>query len=121
MEIKIIDIDFSVCKISSAEGIGLPGEFVFFAKTDDEISLVCETASVPENALAAEHGFRAMKIQGVLDFSLIGILSKIAAILADGGIGIFVVSTYNTDYILVKEDKLAEAARLLEENGYSIV
>lgn len=82
---------------------------------------MCLTGSVPNNATACEHGWKAFKIQGVLDFSLIGILSKISTLLADNKIGIFAISTYNTDYILVKQENYDKASKLLVEAGYKFV
>lgn len=82
---------------------------------------MCLTESVPTNTTERDDGWKAMRIQGQLDFSLIGILSKISAILAENKIGIFVVSTYNTDYILVKAMQYDEALKQLERKGYSIV
>ena len=96
-------------------------EFYFVGKTGEEISLVCITENTPLNTLKREDGWKAFRIQGVLDFSLIGILSKISTILAENKIGIFVVSTYNTDYILVKKENFDRALGLLKEKGYVIV
>ena len=62
--------------------------------------LVCMTEHVPDNVTERDDGWKAFRIEGVLDFSLIGILSKISALLAENEIGIFAISTYNTDYIL---------------------
>lgn len=121
MEIKTIDRDFSVCKVSDYSGIELDNEFVFTAHTDEEKSLVCPTQNVPANTIAREDGWRAFRIQGVLDFSLIGIISEISALLADNRIGIFVISTYNTDYIFVKKEAMTRAVSVLAENGYEIV
>lgn len=121
MELKRLDHDFSVCKIENLREIDLSQECYFIGKTDEEISLVCMTEFVPKNVLEKEDGWKAFRIQGVLDFSLIGILSKISTILADNKIGIFVVSTYNTDYILVKEKDFENALLILEKEGYSII
>ena len=96
-------------------------EFFFLGKTDEEISLVCVTEQTPEDTVEREDGWKAFRIQGVLDFSLIGILSKISAILAEHKIGIFVVSTYNTDYVLVKQENYDRALSVLEEQGYVVV
>lgn len=79
-------------------------EYSFIGKTDEEKSLVCITDEVPANVIQRDDGWKAFRIQGVLDFSLIGILAKIAAALADNGISIFAVSTYNTDYVLMKRE-----------------
>lgn len=79
------------------------------------------TIDTPRNTIEREDGWRGFRIQGVLDFSLIGILSKLSAILADNGIGIFAVSTFNTDYILVKEKNFEKALDVLADNGYTVV
>ncbi|MDO4512780.1 MAG: ACT domain-containing protein, partial [Lachnospiraceae bacterium] len=82
---------------------------------------VCETKSVPTNTIERDDGWKCFRIQGVLDFSLIGILAKISRLLAENEIGIFAVSTYNTDYILVKEDNYDKALKALAKAGYDIV
>lgn len=120
MELKIIDQDFSICKVEDLSQIDYSDKFCFVEKTDEELSLVCSTNLVPKNVIECDNGWRAFRIQGILDFSLIGILSKISTLLAENKIGIFVVSTYNTDYILVKEGNLEESIKILELNGYAI-
>lgn len=115
MEIEVLDIEFSVCKV---ESFGELGEFFFAARTDEENSLVCPTACVPENTSAREDGWGAFRICGTLDFSLVGILAKIASLLAENGVSIFAVSTYNTDYVLTKD--IEKAVSVLAENGYVI-
>lgn len=96
-------------------------EFYFIGRTDEEISLVCKTEDTPAETAERDDGWKGFRIQGTLDFSLIGILSKLSGILADHKIGIFAVSTYNTDYILVKEKNFERALEVLESEGYSIV
>ena len=118
MTLQALPQSLTVCKIPSLNEIDLTKEIFFIAKTDEEISLVCETCCVPSNTSHREDSWRAFRIQGVLDFSLIGILSKITAILAENQIGIFAVSTYNTDYILVKEENFEKSMRALDEAGY---
>ena len=121
MEIKIIPYNFSVCKVIDYSLVNLNTEFMFTGRTDEEKSLVCLTQNVPSNTLEREDGWRAFRIQGVLDFSLIGILAKISDILAENGIGIFAISTFNTDYILTKEEKHQKAITALRHAGYKIV
>ena len=111
MTLKILPYDLTVCKVGSTASLNLADPFYFIGKTDEEISLVCPTENTPGK------GFR---IEGVLDFSMIGVLSKISGILADCEIGIFVVSTFNTDYVLVKRENFARALTALEQNGYSL-
>lgn len=121
MEIKKIEQDLTVCKVHSETDIDLTKQFYFIGKTDEEISLVCPTEDAPIHTIEREDGWKAFRIQGVLEFSLIGILSKISTILAEGQIGIFAVSTYNTDYILVKEENFLRALELLRAEGYTVV
>lgn len=111
----------SVCKIENARLIPMSDDLLFIGKTDRELSLVCKTESVPTETLAREDGWRAFRITGTLDFSLIGILARIAAVLAEEQIGIFVVSTFDTDYILVKEQNAPCAERALMKHGYFFV
>lgn len=121
IEIKKIDYDFSICKVKKIPENILTEKYCFIGKTDEELSLVCLTSKVPENIIDKDDGWKAFRIQGVLDFSLIGILAPIANILAENKVGIFVVSTYNTDYILVKKENFEKATTLLANNGYSII
>ena len=121
MELKVLPQDLTVCKVADLSGADLNGAFFFLARTDEELSLVCPTQSVPRNATDRDDGWRGFRIQGVLDFSLIGILSKLSGILADNKIGIFAVSTYNTDYILVKAENFERAMEVLEAAGYTVV
>ena len=121
MEIKRLDNSFTVCKVQDYSLVSLEDEYCFIGKTDEENSLVCISEKVPENVVEREDGWRAFRIQGVLDFSLIGILSKITSILAEHSIGVFAISTYNTDYIFVKEENFCEALKLITNEGYEIV
>lgn len=121
MEIKIIDFDFSVCKVENYSLTNMDSEYCFIGKTDEENSLVCITSDVPTNVIERDDGWKAFRIQGILDFSLIGILAKISGILADNKIGIFAISTFNTDYILTKQENYKKALNLLRDAGYEIV
>jgi hypothetical protein len=85
--------------------------------TAKEISLVCPEGLAPESQ-NSEHGWRAFFIEGTLDFSLTGIIAKLSGHLAEAEIPLFVISTYETDYILVKESKLVQAVDILRTNGY---
>ena len=121
MELKKLEYDLSVCKVASEKDINLSRDFYFIGKTDEEISLVCPTCDVPGNTTECDDGWKGFRIQGVLDFSLIGILSKLSGILADNDIGIFAVSTYNTDYILVKSENFEKAMNVLAAEGYEVI
>lgn len=121
MEIKKIDHNFSVCQVEDYSLVNLNSEYSFIGKTDEEKSLVCITDEVPANVIQRDDGWKAFRIQGVLNFSLIGILAKIAAALADNGISIFAVSTYNTDYVLMKRENYQKALDVLKALGYMII
>ena len=120
MKIEVIEESFSVCKVTDYQEVNLSDKYCFIGKTDEECSLVCMTDKVPRHTIEREDGWKAFRIGGVLDFSLIGILSRIATLLAKHEISIFAVSTYNTDYVLVKAEKFEEALALLSENGYVV-
>ena len=112
---------FSVCKVIDYSLVNMDAEYSFIGKTDEEKSLVCITDDVPSNVVKRDDGWKGFRIQGVLDFSLIGILSKITEILAENSISIFAISTYNTDYVLIKKENYQKALDILEHSGYEIV
>ena len=120
MTLKILPFDLTVCKVAAVSDIDFTIGFFFIGKTDEEISLVCKTEDTPENTVARDDGWRGFRIEGVLDFSLIGILSKISTILAENKIGIFAVSTFNTDYILTRKKDFEKSLKALEQTGFII-
>lgn len=121
MEIERIHYCFSVCKVKDYSLVDLNDAYCFIEKTEEENALVCLTEHVPENVTAREDGWKAFRVRGMLDFSLIGILAKLASLLAEHQISIFALSTYNTDYILVKEEHYEQALKILSDAGYNIV
>ena len=121
MELKKLEYDLTVCKVATITDIDMTADFFFIGKTDEEISLVCKTEDTPKKTTECDDGWKGFRIQGFLDFSLIGILSKLSGILAENNIGIFAVSTFNTDYILVKAENFERALNVLSVEGYTIV
>ncbi len=121
MQIKKMDYDFSVCKVADYSLVDFTAEYCFTGKTQEENSLVCMTGDVPPNATRREDGWKAFRVQGILDFSLIGILSGICNALAENGISVFVISTFDTDYVLTKKENYQRALDILEIAGYEIV
>ncbi len=121
MQIKKIEADFTVCKVDDFSEVNLDAEYCFLGKTDEEKSVVCLTEEVPTNTIEREDGWKAFRIEGVLDFSLIGIIAKISTLLAEEEIGLFAVSTFNTDYILVKKENEMRALEKLSSAGYEMV
>jgi len=120
MELQRVEREFNVCKINHIESIDFSQEFVFLSKTSDEISLVCDANYSPPGIISSEPGWKALKILGVLDFGMVGVIAKISNILAEAGISIFVISTYNTDYILLKINDFDSGVKILMQNGYMI-
>ena len=120
MEIKKLPQAFTVCQVEDYSLVNLDSEYSFIGKTKEEKSLVCITSEVPANVMQREDGWKAFCIQGILDFSLVGILADIAAVLANNGISIFAVSTYNTDYVLLKKENYQRGLEVLQAAGYKI-
>lgn len=110
----------SVYQVSDLSQINLQQKPLFISHTEDELSIVSASKTVPQTTLNREDDWRALKIEGVLDFSLVGILTTITSLLAAQKISVFAISTYNTDYILVKADSLSETIDVLKANDYIV-
>ncbi len=121
VNIKALPYGFSVCKVSELKQSEMSEPFTFTAATDTEKSLVCITENVPKEVISRSDGWKAFRIEGTLDFSLVGILAGISSLLAENNIGIFAVSTYDTDYIFVKKENFSRALSVLKDNGYGIM
>ena len=121
MKLTLLEPSFSVIQVKNIDPSMLKIVPLFFAQTSEELSLELPTTNVPSETINREDGWKAMKIIGVLDFSLIGIIAKISSLLAEESISIFAVSTFNTDYILIKEHQVEQARTVLTANDYSFV
>lgn len=121
MNIEVIREDFTIYKMADYSSINMDLPFVFISKTDEENSLVCPSKLTITNYTHIDEGWKAFRISGILDFSIIGILANIANLLAINKISIFAISTYHTDYILIKKDKFELALNILKENNYHII
>lgn len=119
MHLQLISGEFAVCKLPDPTLIRTDDDFYFLSRTDDELSLVCRMQSIPSNSTHIEPGWSMMRVCGVLDFSLTGILAALSDVLARAKIGIFAVSTFNTDYILVKTENLSRAVQALRDAGHT--
>ena len=117
----MLEQGFTVCQVADYSQVNWTAEFCFTGKTDEEYSLVCATGDVPANVIRRDDGWKGFRIQGILDFSLVGILSKIATLLAKNDIPIFAISTYNTDYVLTKAEHCEKALEALKQAVYTIV
>lgn len=124
MKLKLLDLCFSIVKLAPTQPIPesvTTQEWYNVTRTPDELSIVCPTSALENiNIREAEHGWRCFQVEGVLDFGLTGILFALTKPLAERQISVFAVSTYNTDYLLVKEDKLTESLDALELAGFEL-
>ena len=122
LKMKLLERGYGVCRLSIEDEIpkwAFQSDVYSITKTHDELSIVCKEEYIPEG-IECEKEWRVLKVQGPLDFSLIGILSTISGVLAQHKISIFAISTYDTDYILVKDDKINEAIEALKAIGCEI-
>ena len=123
LTMKLLKDKYGVCRLDKTELIpewASNSDFFSITKTLDELSIVCSEESIPSN-VKCENDWRILKIEGPLDFSLIGILASISSILAQNGISIFAISTYNTDYILVKNKDIDKAIGSLIREKYEVI
>ncbi len=120
--LKLWDGLYAVCRLSAdakPPAWAFQDEFYSITKTPDEVSVVCPQSLVPPDVLC-ERGWRLIGMRGPLDFSLTGVLSAVSAVLAQNRISLFTVSTYDTDYLLVKQKDIEKAVNALKNAGYDI-
>jgi hypothetical protein len=118
--IRILHEDFAICRLGKDEAVphwASNGIFFSITRTAEELSVVCPESLVPAGIKKEEH-WKCLKVEGPLDFSLTGVLSSLTEPLARGGIGVFALSTYDTDYLLVKKDKLDATVDILVKEGH---
>jgi len=124
MDLSFIADSFAVCRLSPEADIPswalMDRSFVSITYTAEELSIVCPLAYVPAGVPAERH-WVALKVEGPLDLELTGVLSSLAAPLAAAGLSVFAISTFDTDYLLVKEQQMAQARQVLETAGHRFV
>ncbi len=115
--IKILPLQVAVCRLNNTDSIPqwalTSNDFFSITRTIDELSIVCSESVVPVT-IKAERGWRVLKVMGPLDFSLVGILSSLISPLAKNNISIFALSTYDTDYVLIKKESFEKALEILD-------
>ena len=121
MTLQVLPGLFTVCKLEDSAAVDLAQPYIFVGKTDAELSLVCPTASAPRCTLAREDGWRAFRVAGSMAFTLVGVLARITGCLAARGIPVFAVSTFDTDYVLLKAERLEGALDALKSEGMEIL
>ena len=120
MRLVPVEGELSVCKLAEGAAPDLSARPVFLGLTDAERSLVCPTGAVPTETVARDDGWRAFRVDGTLDFALVGIMAGISSALAEAGISVFAVSTYDTDYVLTRAWDFASALEVLGAAGYDV-
>ncbi len=123
LSLQLLDGQYAIVRLPS--GAGLPWwaasseEFLSVTRTADETSIVCDARQVPAG-IRAERGLRVLRVEGTLPFEATGVMVSLAVPLADGGVSIFTISTFDTDYVLVREASLDDAVRVLRKAGHSV-
>lgn len=123
LTLKLLKGRYGICRLDNDDFIpewAKEGDFLSITKTPEELSIVCSQSSIPGN-IKSERDWRILKVEGPLDFSLVGILAPISTILAQSGISIFAISTFDTDYILMKDSNVDKAIESLSKEGYNIM
>lgn len=120
MELERLDADLTVCKVASLGEATPKGGLFFLAVTDNEISVVCETRHTPKQTTERTDGWRGLRVSGTMDFSLVGVLARLSGTLAEESIPLFCVSTFDTDYLLVRTPDFERACETLHKAGHTI-
>lgn len=122
--LTILKEQYAICRLEPTlptPAWATGGPFVSITRTDAELSIVCPEAALPAVGVpGAERGWAGIKIVGPLDFGLTGIIAELTGVLAAIGITVFVVATYDTDYVFVRHESLERATRALTLEGYTI-
>ncbi len=120
MRLEVVEGEFTVSKVSGMHEVNLAAPWLFIGRTDAETSVVCLSAHAPVHCLAREDGWRAFRVAGQMDFGLTGVLAGLATVLAQASVSIFALSTFDTDYILVKKENLSKALEALASAGHEV-
>jgi len=123
MQIRTLDETFALARLSPSapvpEWVG-GRDLIAVVRTRDELSIVCRADTIPSDVQEVERGFRGLAVVGTLDFGVTSVIAGLTAPLAAAGIPIFNISTFDTDYILLREDKLDAAKTALSAAGYEV-
>lgn len=121
MRLKLFDSQLAVCRLDADAPVPQwpRGRFLSITRTPDELSIVCDEESVPAE-VQAERGWRAFQLEGPIPFETTGVAAGLTAPLAAEGISVFLISTYDTDWLLVKQPALERAAAALQRAGYDL-
>jgi hypothetical protein len=122
LTLSVLPHSFAVCRLAPHTPLpdwAIAADFFSITRTTDELSIVCRASQAPQH-IQSERGWRCLKVHGPLDFSMTGAMASLAAPLAGAAISIFVFATYDTDYLMVKEQNLERAIHILSAAGHTI-
>jgi hypothetical protein len=122
LRLFLLDCQLAVCQLGADDevpGWAGGGPFSSVTRTSQELSIVCREGAVPEG-ITCEGGWRIFQVEGPLDFALTGVLASIAGPLAEAGVSLFALSTFDTDYVMVRESDVERAARALRAAGHRV-
>jgi len=123
LTLDLLPGELAVCRLGPDAGVpdwaSAPGPVRAVIRTARELTLVCAAAQVP-GSIRAERGFRVLQVEGPLDFCLTGILAALAVPLAEAGVSLFALSTFDTDCLMVRDDQLGQAQAALEAAGHHL-
>jgi hypothetical protein len=120
--LDVLSGSYAICRLHAAAPLpswAATGAFSSIARTPHELSIVCTSGEVPAD-VQAQRGYRGLVVRGPLDFGLVGIVAALSAVLASASISIFVVSTYDTDYLFVRAGDLERAVTVLRDAGHIV-
>ena len=121
-QLEVLTGVLAVCRLGPDDPLpdwALAGDFLSITRTTDELSIVCSQEAVPPDA-RCEKGWRCLRVEGPLEFSEIGVLASLTSVLAAAGVSLLALSTFDTDYLLVKEEKLVLAIDSLRAAGHQV-
>jgi hypothetical protein len=124
MQIRTLDEEFALARLDARAAVPdwIGGrDLIAVVRTRDELSIVCRSDAVPSDVANVQRGFRGLAVVGTLDFGMTGVISGLTRPLADAGIPIFSISTFDTDYMLVRSDRLEAAKAALVDAGYDVI
>jgi hypothetical protein len=122
LNLSLFEANYAVCRLGPEAAVPVwarAGAFTSITRTTDELSVICAAGNVPEE-VKSDRGWRCFKVEGPLDLSLTGVLSSLLSPLAEAKVNILAVSTYETDYLLVKDEKLGRAIEVLRGAGHRL-
>jgi hypothetical protein len=122
LSLIFVDGTFAVCRLASEmslPGWATAGGFFSITRAADELSVVCRQDAVPEG-IVCERGWRCLGVAGTMPFSVVGVLASMTAPLAEAGISVFAISTFDTDYLLVKDKDFDKAVAALRQAGHKV-